>query len=109
MAVEPLANVAGEGDEVRRAEDVVLFFEADAEHGEQVPSPESTVSSLSYRAESWVSESWTVDSGLDYRYGGSTKPSRSAANRAAAIKSAVVPGLRRCPSLRSQKSKSASA
>ena len=36
-------------------------------------------------------------------------PSRRAANKPAAIRSAVVPGFRWCPSARSQKSKSASA
>ena len=43
------------------------------------------------------------------RYGGKTNPSRRPANSAAARRSAVVPGLRRWPSARSQKSKSATA
>src|SRR5262245_829438 len=85
MPVQPLADVAGERDEMRGTEDVVLFFEADAVgHGSK----------------------FKVQSQFQ---GGGSRPSRSPANKTAAIRSAVAPGLRRLPSARSQKSKSVRA
>ena len=69
VPVQPLAHIAIEGDEVRGAEDVLFFFEANA---------------IGHR--------------IYHRHGGGKSPSRKPAKRAAAIRSAVVPGLRRLPS-----------
>src|SRR5262245_3851372 len=80
VPMQPLAHFAVKGNEVCGAEDVLLFFQTNA-----------------------------VRHRLYHRHGGVSSPSRRPAKSAAATKSAVVPGLRRLPSLRSQKSKSASA
>ena len=70
VAVQRLADVPVVRDEVRRAEHVALFLQ-------------------SHRVGFWT-WSWSPA-----QKGGCSKPSRSAANNPAAIRSAVVPGLRR--------------
>src|SRR5437879_9691020 len=65
MPVQPLAHIAVEGNEMRGAEDVLLFVQADA-----------------------------VGHRFYHRHGGASSPSRRPANSAAATRSAVVPGLR---------------
>src|SRR5439155_10743119 len=91
VAVEAFALVAFVADEVPGAEDQVVLGDADVEafgHG--------LLGEIRQRG---------ADHGT---CGGKVMiPSRSATNKQAATRSAVVPGLRRWPSARSQASKSA--
>ena len=102
VAVDPLALVAREGDEVARAEDEVVLVDADlvalGGHGG------SSSAATRHRAR-------PMRRGPDQPEGPAgigrgIVPSRRAANKAAVTRSAVAPGLREWPSARSQRSKS---
>src|SRR5690606_23897274 len=104
VAMDPLADISRKGDEVRRAEDQLFLFQRDPPALTLRDGPPRLGSRRSVfgigRAAAKVGH--RRSQGVSGR-----TPESQPAISVAQTRSAVVPGLRRWPSLRSQKSNSA--